>query len=58
MSCDGRETAIELADRIKREADKIQDGANAEIRLEICKLTRQLKKKLAGISEQIGRGNP
>lgn len=57
MNSDGRETAIELVERIKRAADKLQDKGNSihETLLEICKLARQLNKKLICISEKIGR---
>ena len=59
MTGDNHETAIELADRIKAAADELLHKKNSpheigEIRLEICQLTRRLKKKLECVREKIG----
>lgn len=50
------ETALDLVDRIKREADSLQDKSKSvhETYLEICKLTQRLSKKLICVSEKIG----
>ena len=59
MNGDNHETAIELTERIKSAADELQHKKNSpheisEIRLEICQLTRRLKKKLECVREKIG----
>lgn len=59
MNGDNHETAIELADRIKSAADELQHKRNSpqeisEIRLQICQLTRRLRKKLECVREKIG----
>ena len=59
MNGDNHETAIELADRIKATADELMHKKNSpheisEIRLQLCQLTRRLRKKLECVREKIG----
>ena len=59
MNGDNHETAIELTDRIKAAADELHNKKNSpheisEIRLQICQLTRRLRKKLECVREKIG----
>lgn len=50
------ETVIDILDRIKRSADRLQnkDCSPSEVRLEICTLTRRARKKLLCAVAKIG----
>ena len=56
MNGDNHETAIELANKIKFAADELGRAEHSpkEIRLQICQLTRRLRKKLECVREKIG----